>query len=65
MFITKRKMEELLALEREKVCENFRREREMSGLYRDMGDLERRLDARIDCLLDRLAKKEQEEKKCP
>lgn len=65
MFITKKKLEELLMREREKVYEEQRKDRAMECFYRDMADLEKRLSERIERLAERVIPKEERENRCP
>lgn len=65
MFISKKKLEELLMREREKVYEEQRRERFTENVYREMAEMEKRLAERFERLGDRVIPKEERENRCP
>ena len=65
MFISKKKLEELLVREREKVYEEESKARTMECFYRDMEGLEKRLNERIDRLADKVIPQEERENRCP
>ena len=65
MFISKKKLEELLMREREKVYEEQRRERFTENVYREMAEMEKRLAERFERLADRVIPKEERENRCP
>lgn len=65
MFISKKKLEELLMCEREKVYEEQRRERFTECVYREMAEMEKRLSERFERLADRVIPKEERENRCP
>lgn len=65
MFISKKKLEELLTREREKVFEEQRRERFTENVYREMAEMEKRLAERFERLADRVIPKEERENRCP
>lgn len=68
MFITKKKLEELLTAERKRCFEKHRQDRAVDNFYRDIADMEKRLTERIERierLAERVIPKEEREKRCP